>query len=292
MKYRFFRLFLLVTILFSSVGLAGCSVPSISIFNSNSNSSTSASTGALLGDAAFRVINLVLNSDNVFVVAHDTILLAKDAIKLIATIKANQSPPANSKSGHIQVSILYNKKGVNSQDVYDIATGKANLGILLEGGKTFESFSGSSVDIDATQTQKITIVPLQNATSNFTLSANKGWQNTGIFLKRGKQFKIKYLSGTWTISKGVVGTSDAAGQPVNPPKNLICYCGEPLQGYSTQALIGRIGLGVGYAPLQVGDDFSAVGYDNDFLYLRMNLADQLLSYSTGAITVSIETSNN
>lgn len=280
MMRRFFHLFLLVTVAFSSLGLASCSIFGIG--------GSSASTEA---DAGFRLIDLVENSENVFEVAKDSILLAQDAITLVTSLTANQSPPAETKSGHIQVSILYNKRGVDSQDIYDIDSGNASLGILIEGGKTFESFSGNSVVIDATQTQKITIVPLQNATSKFTVSANKGWQNTGIFLKRGKQFKVRYLSGTWTISKGVVGPSDAAGQPVNSPPNLICHCGEPLDGYSTQALIGRIGGGVGYAPLQVGDDFSAVAYDNDFLYLRINLPDQLLRNSNGTVTMSIETDN-
>ncbi|HZT98657.1 MAG TPA: hypothetical protein VFA10_03295 [Ktedonobacteraceae bacterium] len=280
MKRRIFHLVLLVTLAFSSVGLAGCSLP---FFNASGSSVT----------AAFRLINLVLNTtDNVFTIAKDSILLADDAIKLINTIKANENPPVNTQTDHIQVSILYNKQGIESQDIYDLTTGKASLGIFLEGGETFESFSASNIDIDATHTHKISIVPLQNGVSNFTVSARRGWQNTGIFLKRGRTFKIKYLSGTWTIAKGVVGTSDAAGEPVNPPSNLVCNCGEPLPGYSTQAMIGRVGAGIGYTPLQVGDNFSGVAYDNAFLYLRINLPDQLLSRSGGVITGSIETHNS
>ena len=280
MKRKGFHLVLLIIFAFSSVGLAGCNLP----FSNASDSSVT---------AAFRLINLVLNtSDDVFSIAKDSILLADDAIKLITTIKANEDPPVNTQSGHVQVSILYNKQGVESQDVYDLNTGKASLGILLQGGETFESLSGSSVDIDATHTNKIIIVPLQNAVDKFKVSARQGWQNTGIFLKRGRPFEVKYLSGTWTIANGVIGTSDAAGQPVNPPSNLMCNCGEPLPGYSTQAMIGRVGAGIGYAPLQIGDNFSGVAYDNAFLYLRINLPDQLLSYSSGVITVSIETKNN
>jgi hypothetical protein len=251
----------------------------------------SSTVNAVLGDAAFRFIDLVLNYDNIFQAAPDTILLAKDAFQLIETIPQNQSPPTDVKSGYTEVSILYLKKGVYAQDVYDVKTGKSSLGILFEGGKTFESISQNRVDIDATQTHQIWIVPLQNATSKVTISASKGWQNTGIFLVRGKQYQIKYLSGVWTISKGKVGTSDAAGQPLNAPPNLICHCGEPLPGYSTQAMVGRIGAGLGNAPLEVGDDFAGVAYDNDFLYLRMNLADPLLSYASGTITVTVQTNN-
>jgi hypothetical protein len=283
MKRWFFYRFLLVIVAFSSIGFAGCS-----LFTS---ANSPASPASLLKDAAFRVIDLVLNHEDIFKVADDSILLSDDAIKLITTLNANQSPPEQLKPGHMEVSILYNKRGVNAQDVYDIDAGKASLGILLQGGITFESFSGSSVDIDATHTNRITIVPLQNAVSNFTVSATKGWQNTGIFLKRGRPFEVKYLSGTWTTNKGVVGTSDAAGQPLNPPSNIVCNCGEPLPGYSTQALIGRIGTGVGYAPLQVGDDFSGVAYENEFLYLRMNIPDQFLSRGGGSVTVSIQTNN-
>ena len=284
MRRWFPSLILLVTLAFSTIGLAACDIPILSSINSSP-------PGPVLQDAAFRVIDLVLNQDNVFAVANDSILLGTDAIKLVTTLTATQSPPANAQSGHIQVSILYNKHGVESQDVYNIDTGKASLGILLQGGETFESLSGSSVDIDATHTQKITIVPLQNAVSNFTVSANRGWQNTGIFLKRGRSFEVKYVKGTWTSANGVVGTSDAAGQPINPPPDLICNCGEPLPGFSTQGLIGRIGDGTGYTPLQVGDNFSGVAYDNEFLYLRMNLPDQNLYKSSGAVTVSIQTNN-
>jgi hypothetical protein len=274
------RLFLLVAVIFSSIGMVSCSLP---FFGSSQSS----------GDtAAFQIIDFLLDDNDVFVIAQDSILLTKDAVKLVTTITASQSPPANTQSDHIQVSILYNKQGVESQDVYSIDTGKASLGIFLQGGETFESFAANSVDIDATHTNKITIVPLQKATSEFTVSAAKGWQNTGIFLERGKTFEVKYLSGTWTIAKGVFGTSDAAGQPVNPPRSLLCHCGEPLAGFSTQALVGRIGGGVGFTPLQVGDDFSGVAYDNEFLYLRINLPDQLLSYASGAVTVSIGTNNS
>lgn len=277
---RYFFHILLLTFSLTSLGLAGCG------FGVNTSKAT-----PILADAGFQVIDLVENSDNKFVIAKDSILLLKDAITLVTTIKANQSPPTNTKIGYIQISILYNKQGVDSQDVYRVNSGKSSLGILLEGGKTFESFSGNSVDIDATQTQRITIVPLQNATEKVTILAGRGWQNTGIFLKRGREFRVKYLAGTWTISKKTVGRSDAAGQPVNPPANLLCNCGEPLPGYSTQALVGRIGAGAGFAALQVGDDFSGVSYDNDFLYLRMNLADQLLPYSDGSVIVSVETNN-
>src|SRR6185437_4306124 len=169
--------------------------------------------------------------------------------------------------------------------------GTAHLGVLFEGGRTFEAFSADRIDIDATQTHQITIVPLQNAVSKVTIQASKGWQNTGIFLESSKQYQIKYLSGVWTVSQGSVNTSDAAGQPPNPPKNLICNCGEPIPGFSTQGLVGRIGQGLNFAPLQVGDDFAGIAYADDFLYLRINLPDQLLRYSSGSVTVSVQTYN-
>ncbi|WIG58973.1 MAG: hypothetical protein OJF49_001720 [Ktedonobacterales bacterium] len=241
-------------------------------------------------DAGFRLIDLVLNSDDIFVVAQDSILIAKDAVSLVQSIPANQSPKITSKPNHVTVSIHYVKHGVDTLDVYDVIAGKAKLGILLEGGITFESISANNVEIDATQTHQISIVPLQNAVSKVKISASKGWQNTGIFLERGKQFEVKYDSGLWKISNSV-GTSDAAGQPSNAPPNLICNCGEPLPGFSTQGLVGRVGQGLAHAPLQVGDDFAGVAYDNDFLYLRINLADSLLHFASGTITVSVQTEN-
>lgn len=269
----------LLAVLLSSVVLGGCNPPPPSV-------------NPIIGDALFHLIDLTLDfKTNKFAVADDSILLADDAIKFITAIRANQTPPTNVKPGFIRVSILYDKQGVLTQDVYDVHTRQASLGIFLEGGTTFESISGNRVDIDATRTQRITMVPLQHSTSKFKVLTKKGWQNTGIFLEKGKQFRIKYLSGVWTISKGSVGTSDAAGEPINPPSNLICHCGEPLAGYSTQGLVGEIGAGLGYAPLQIGDDFAGVAYDNEFLYLRMNLADQLLPNSDGSVMVSIEIDN-
>ncbi len=285
MARRSLSLVLLATLLLSGLGFAGCGS------SSPTPCSNDADLGCVAGDAAFVLIDLIRNQDDIFAVASDTVLLAQDAVKLVSTIGATQTPPAPSKRGHVVVSILYDKQGVYAQDVYDIDSGKASLGILFEGGKTFESISSNRVDIDATQTQRITIVPLQKSTRTVTVSAQKGWQNTGIFLEEGKEFSITYISGVWTISKGNVGTSDAAGQPLNPPPNLICNCGEPVPGYSTQALIGQIGQGVDHSPLQVGDDFSAVAYANDFLYFRMNLPDQLLPESSGSVKVSIETDN-
>lgn len=248
------------------------------------------STVATVTDAAFHLIDLVLNADDIFVVAKDSILIGKDAISLVKSVPASQSPDVTAKPGHVTVSIHYVKHGVDSLDVYDVIAGKARLGILLEGGTTFESISANNVEIDATQTHQISIVPLENAVSKVTVSASKGWQNTGIFLERGKQFEVKYLSGLWRISNSV-GTSDAAGQPSNAPPNLICNCGEPLPGFSTQGLVGRVGQGLDHAPLQVGDDFAGVSYDNDFLYLRINLADSLLHFASGTISVSVQTEN-
>lgn len=278
MKRRVSGVLLVVTLL-----LIGCSC--VSVDNATSTPEPP------LGNAGFKLINFVLDhSDDIFTIASDSITLVQDAISLIKTIPANADLPVNNKRGFIQVSIHYNKQGVDARDVYLVDSGKASLGIILEGGKTFETFSANNVDIDATQTEKITIVPLQNATNNVTVSAGTGWQNTGLFVERGKQYKIKYVSGVWTSSNGNVGTSDAAGQPANPPPNLICRCGEPVVGYSTQALIGEIGNGLG-APVQVGDDFAGVASADDFLYLRMNLADQFLPNSSGSIVVSVETDN-
>lgn len=277
MKRGMISLVLMLSIGLATTGLAGCD---------------SSSVTPILGDAAFNIINLVLDSQtNKFAVAGDSVLLVKDAIALVSTINANQSPPNNTAPGITQVAILYDKAGVLAQDVYHLKTGKAGIGIILEGGRTFESISSTNVSIDATQTNKITIVPLQNATTKTTVSATKGWQNTGIFLERGKQFTVKYLSGLWTTNKGSIGLSDAAGQPVHYPGGIVCNCGEPIPGYSTQALVGKIGNSQGYIPLQVGDSFAGVSYDNDFLYLRINEADSFLYNNSGSVVVAVTTNN-
>lgn len=246
----------------------------------------------ILGDAAFLVIDLLKNfKEDKFTVAADSILLANDAVKLFTTLPANESPTEPPQAGHILVILRYNKQGVDTKDVFDVNAGKASLGIIFEGGKTFETFSAGMVNIDASQTDKITIIPIQDGVNAVTVSAGTGWQNSNIFVERGKRFEIKYKSGVWTSATGSVGTSDAAGQPTNAPPNLLCRCGEPLPGFSTQALIGQIGDGHANSPLQVGDDFAGVAYANDFLNFRMNLPDQLLSKSSGSIVVWVYTYN-
>lgn len=254
---------------------------------------TNATTApAILGDAAFLVIDLLKSfKDDKFNVAADSILLANDAIKLFTTLPANDSPSEPPQAGHVLVVLRYNKQGVDSKDVFDVNAGKAHLGIIFEGGKTFETFSVGMINIDASQTDKITIIPIQDSVNAVTVSAGQGWQNSNIFVQRGKKFEIKYKSGVWTSNTGSVGTSDAAGQPANAPPNLLCRCGEPVPGFSTQALIGQIGDGRNNAPLQVGDDFSGVAYANDFLNFRMNLPDSLLSKSSGSIVVYVYTYN-
>jgi hypothetical protein len=252
-------------------------------------SKTSTTTKA--GDAAFRVIHLVLNSVNAFGVSSDSILLSKKAITPVETINPNQKPTPITEIGYTRLTILYYKSGVLKQDVFDLLTGKTGIGILLKGGTTFESFTNHDVFIDATDTTEITIVPLENITVAVRVAANQGWQDTGMFLERGRQFSVTYVSGLWTIQQGVVATSDAAGIPPNPPSYLYCNCGEPVPGFSTQAMIGRVGDGSGHAPLQIGDAFAGISYDNDFLQLRINDADAQLGDNFGVITVNVTVMN-
>ncbi|MFI5273430.1 MAG: hypothetical protein ACHQ4H_10410 [Ktedonobacterales bacterium] len=273
MLRKLLGVFLLVVV---GIGVVGCDASSSQV--------------KTVTDAGFNFVDFVLTASG-FELAADSVVLLKGAVDFVETLPQDQTPPTAIASGYTQVSISYLKKGVYAQDIYRLQTGVATLGVLFEGGKTFESISQNRVSIDATQTQQIWIVPLENATHKVTIRANAGWQNTGIFLVRGKQYDVKYLSGVWSIASGRVGTSDAAGQPANPPKNLICHCGEPLPGVSTQALIGRIGAGLDHDPVEIGDNFSGVAYDNDFLYLRINLPDSLLAYAGGQVALDVSTNN-
>src|SRR6185312_6361040 len=119
MKRIFARLTLLLVFLPGLV-LSSCSVAGINF------SSQAVSTAVpILEDAAFEVIKMRENPEDIFEMVGGTVLLANDAIKLVQTLTASQSLPTKVKSGHMLLSILYNKHGVESQDVYNIKNGSA-----------------------------------------------------------------------------------------------------------------------------------------------------------------------
>lgn len=69
--------------------------------------------------------------------------------------------------------------------------------------------------------------------------ANRGWQDTGIAIRRGQQVTIEYLSGLW-FEDPPGHWRDASGGP-NPWTCSTLQCHEPLRDFPKYALIGRLG---------------------------------------------------
>jgi hypothetical protein len=120
-----------------------------------------------------------------------------------------------------------------------------------------------------------------------TVESNRGWQSANTPLSAGDEVSVTYLSGEWTIQKGRVVPSDASGGPAGSAAALSCACGQPLQGASRQALIGRIGNGPAFL---IGDGAHMKAPSAGDLYLRMNDADANLRQHDGSIQVIVAVS--
>jgi hypothetical protein len=115
--------------------------------------------------------------------------------------------------------------------------------------------------------------------------ANQGWQDTGIFIFRGDEVQIHYVSGEWTHWIGQVPYSDASGK-----YGYICAasmqpseCVEPVPDFPTGALIGKVGNQM----LKIGNTFSFTSEEEGYLLLRINDADVGLYDNAGTITVQV-----
>ena len=113
----------------------------------------------------------------------------------------------------------------------------------------------------------------------YTVYANRDWQNTGIVAHAGDTVSIVYLQGQWNAWPGNYPDSDGNG-----PQGIdtTCTCDQPLAGYSTQGLIGRIGSG---APFFVGDNKTLQAPSSGNVELRID--DDVLSDNTGSLQMRI-----
>ena len=111
------------------------------------------------------------------------------------------------------------------------------------------------------------------STSQLTVQANQGWQDTGILVQSGNILTVKYLSGQWCAWGGGCFDGLGDGDPVN--NSVLDYA-------KHASLIGRIGDN---APFSVGNEYTQPASQTGSLSLRMN--DVLLNDNSGSITVSI-----
>ncbi|MBI4675657.1 MAG: hypothetical protein HY741_28775 [Chloroflexi bacterium] len=140
--------------------------------------------------------------------------------------------------------------------------------------------------IAVTRVVPITQVILATRTptsSNATVGvfATQGWQDSGIVLASGEQFRIEYVSGRWTETKGELAFHGPEGS------DYICSfatCCEPLPDQPKGALIGALGAKVFL--IRRSGSFTSGG--TGVLLLRMNDCDDALGDNAGSIVVRIE----
>jgi len=115
--------------------------------------------------------------------------------------------------------------------------------------------------------------------------ANMGWQDTGIFVARGDEVSIQYVSGRWTYWLGQVPYLDASGDSGYICANYMrsSECVEPAPDFPIGALIGRIGTHL----LKIGNALSFASDEEGYLLLRINDGDNGLYDNAGILTVQV-----
>jgi len=128
-------------------------------------------------------------------------------------------------------------------------------------------------------TPVIPIAPAPSqATTTFSVSANQGWQDTGVQIQRGQQFRIEYLSGQ--VKDNVTIIPDGNGT------NYVCGsagCCEPLPNARRSSLIGRVGGEIFF----VGNGGAFTVNSNGNLLLRINDCDAGLFDNSGSLQVRV-----
>lgn len=81
--------------------------------------------------------------------------------------------------------------------------------------------------------------------TSFEVFADRSWQDTGIVISTGDTVQISYISGSWTVWKGVDPSTDGNGQE---GRRDPCTA---VPDHNTSGLVGQIGND---APFWIGND--------------------------------------
>jgi hypothetical protein len=121
----------------------------------------------------------------------------------------------------------------------------------------------------------------------FTVYADQGWQNTGIWVSPEDSVAVRYVSGKWTGGIGKGNWYDGRGDLIAKYKCAEQYradlCDEPMPNVYNGTLVGRVG---GYV-LEIGNYLEFIPREDGDLYLRMNDHDEGLFDNEGSIKVEI-----
>lgn len=117
-----------------------------------------------------------------------------------------------------------------------------------------------------------------------TIDACEGWQSSGVWVKPGNRVDIQVVDGVWTHWDGTApynkgtGGGYVCGKAMDPDD-----CVEPLPGYSTGGLIGRVGEEI----FEVGNGTIWKSTESGRLELRINDGDVGLHDNDGKLNVEV-----
>jgi hypothetical protein len=110
------------------------------------------------------------------------------------------------------------------------------------------------------------------------ISADLGWQNTGVTLRSGERINILYVSGEIRDAESIIRGPAGAGWTCGEGT-----CCEPMTNVPRDALIGRVGDHL----FLIGDKNAITVTTNGELQLRINDCDAGLFDNSGSLKVKI-----
>ncbi|MEV0973071.1 hypothetical protein [Microtetraspora glauca] len=118
------------------------------------------------------------------------------------------------------------------------------------------------------------------------VNAAWGWQNTGVYIRKGQTYRVTYLSGSWTVDQARYGRVGPTGYPNRVDAAIVHGC-----KIVTTAPYGTLIAHRGGTPFAVDTSARYAASYSGWLSLRINDGDFCLSDNAGRISVSIDILN-
>lgn len=116
---------------------------------------------------------------------------------------------------------------------------------------------------------------ISTAQQTYIISADRGWDSVGMYVRQGQQFEIS-ATGSWSNGPEENPIGPAGGEGFEPDSIL--------PSAPTGALIGRIG---GNPPFEVGEQATLTADFGGEIYLTINEDPQALSDNSGSLEVTV-----
>lgn len=122
-------------------------------------------------------------------------------------------------------------------------------------------------------------------TTEASISAEQGWQNTKLHVEKGTKLTIEVTDGQWTYWKGNMPYNQGEGDEGYICSDIISYneCAEPLPDFPKGGLIGKVGNQV----FGIGNSVTIIIQESGILYFRINDDDGGLFDNDGTLNVKI-----